>query len=153
MSLETLRRRYDELLKQLHDSQQSQELQPVVTLEEFFDDNPNVTASFASNLPDHPGEAALFDLFKQIRAKPEVQGLWVHVIQMEIEDENNLTEFDWGYSDALVMMTSESAETVKAWFYEYWPDDIQEIDYTSLSVTYDLPEPLPDYHFYLVWWD
>lgn len=153
MSLETLRRRYDELLQQLEQSQQEQSLQPVVTLEEFFDGNPNISASFASNLPDHPGEAALFDLFKQIREKPEVQGLWVHVIEMEIENEDEPTEFDWGYSDALVMMTSESVETVKTWFGDYWPDDIQEMDYSSLSVTYGLPEPLPDHHFYLVWWD
>jgi hypothetical protein len=140
------------------------EPEPAVTLEDFFIGSPNNTGAFASNLPEHPGEDAIYALLQQMRARDDVQDLLVGVTQLEF----NGSEDDWAYSDSLYIITTASALDIspesihsdedppnlgKGWFGTYFPDDVITLTYNERYARCGVPRPPEGYTLYLLWWD
>ena len=118
---------------------------PLVTLEEFFADNTDYGSIGYNFYPDQPAPAEFYELFKQIRARPEVSDVRVQVSQHEVPEE-------WPSSDTVWIITRASPEDVASWIGERfradeiivgWPDAWPVESYT-------IP---PGMQALGVWWD
>lgn len=142
------------------------ELPRAVALEDFFVGNPNTCATFAANIPEHPGEDAFFAHFQQVRARPDVAGVLMGVSQLEFDG----SEDDWPYAEAVYIITTARPEAIspeavsiytdddppvmgQGWFGKYFPDEITPIAYQEGLARYGLPRPPEGHTLYMLWWD
>lgn len=120
---------------------------PLVTLEEFFENNNDYGSIGYNFYPDQPTPAEFYHYFKTIRDKPEVTDVRVEV--KDIEDPEG-----WPATDTIWVITKSSANDVKEWLgLRFQADDIligfpAESYYTIEN--YDVPEGMQAIG---IWWD
>ena len=76
---------------------------PVVTLEEFFEGNPQ-PQSIAVNLDDHPGLPFFYERLKEIRARDDVQDVLVNIY--DLADIIFNSPDGWPYAENVHILTS-----------------------------------------------
>ncbi len=97
---------------------------PVVTLEDFFEENPR-KVSIAPNLGnDHPGLDFFYERLKNIRAREDVQEVLINIYDLSDIIFNNTN--GWPYAENVHFLTSASKETVKSWTQELFASGIIE---------------------------
>jgi len=98
---------------------------PLYTLEDFFVGN-EVEGTIWCNLNPCPAPSAAYALLQDMRRRPEVADVRVQYNAFDMED--------WPFSDTVWIITSASADEVRAWFphslapddcWEGWPDDVK----------------------------
>ncbi len=130
---------------------------PLVSLEEFFDGNDNY-GSIGCNLDDpqaapplpvpywpHPSPQGFYEILRAVRERQEVQDVLVEV------SDTNVGEEDWPFSELVYILTSASAEQVEGWTAKLFPTEVSE-GYDGEKPAL-MPDLLPDYTVYTLWWD
>jgi hypothetical protein len=126
------------------------ELPRAVSLEDFFEGNPNTMATFASNLSYHPGEDAIYYLCKRLKTRSDVDDVFVGVSQIDYLD----SEPDkWVYADTLYFVTTATPPDIKNWFGKLHPDEIYALNADKINARFGLPQPPAGHQIYVAWWD
>src|ERR1041384_6377551 len=73
---------------------------PIVSLEDFFTDNPD-PYSIAANLEPHPSLESISSALRGIRARPDVQDVLVEITDLE---EAESTPAGWPYSERVYVL-------------------------------------------------
>lgn len=121
---------------------------PVVTLEEFFEGNPD-PYSIAVNLADHPGLLFFYERLKAIRAREDVQDVFVNIY--DLSDIIFNREGGWPYSENTHILTSAPEEAVQRWAEELLSDGAGEgWPYGESSI---VPVPKPGFKWWWLSWD
>ncbi len=97
---------------------------PVVSLDDFFEENPN-QESIAPNLMDkHPGLEFFYNQLKTIRARKDVQEVLVNIYDLSgiIFNLPN----GWPYAEDVHILTSASKEVVELWARELFSEEAIE---------------------------
>ena len=71
---------------------------PLLTLEEFFEGNDHY-GSIGCNIPDCPMPREFYEVFKQIRARPDVADVRVQITSWDDPE-------DWPFSDKIWIITA-----------------------------------------------
>jgi hypothetical protein len=71
---------------------------PLLTLEEFFEGNQDA-GSIGCNLPDVPGPRVFYEVFRQLRERPDVADVRVQITSWDDPDY-------WPFSDTVWIVTS-----------------------------------------------
>lgn len=109
----------ERLLERVGDINNPSLPRPLVTLEEFFEDNDDY-GSIGYNLPDPPQPREFYELLKEIRQKPEVSDVRIEVKDLEDPD-------GWPATDTIWIITSAAPAEVRSWFPERLaPDDVYD---------------------------
>jgi hypothetical protein len=119
---------------------------PVVSMEEFFQGNPD-ESSIGCNLGDaHPGVATFYEVLKTVRSRHDVSGVMV-----EITDLNENVPDAWPFSDRVYIITSASEDEVDSWVRRLCPDEVAEGFPSDIPVGFP---PIPaGSRVFNVWWD
>jgi hypothetical protein len=91
---------------------------PIVSLEEFFVGNED-TGSMGCNLTDHPGMATFYEELKTVRQRPDVQGVFVAIHEL---DEDTV----WPFSECVYVLTSAPAAEVSKWVQKLQPSEVSD---------------------------
>ena len=118
---------------------------PVVVLEAFFEGNDD-PGSIGCNLEPHPGVDAFYRILREIRARPDVQDVFVEVSEVMETDEST-----WPFSERIFLLTSAPQSEVELWLTPLQPDDVGE-GY-PLGMPTAAPPLGPGMHVYSAWWD
>lgn len=118
---------------------------PLVTLEEFFEGNNDYSSIGYNFYPDQPSPQEFYQLFKEFRAKTEVNDVLVEVNQHENPDM-------WPSTDTIWIITTASKENVNDWLGErFSPNEILLGFKTHIQLEpYNIPQ---NYHAIGIWWD
>ena len=118
---------------------------PIVTLEEFFEGNSEYGSIGYNFYPDQPAPSEFYEVFKQIRERPDVADVLVEVSQQEMRDE-------WPSTDTVWILTSASLQEVALWLGERFQADELWDGWTDHLVREPVDVPL-SYRPVGVWWD
>jgi len=91
---------------------------PIVSLEEFFTGNEDL-GSIGCNLTDHPGMQTFYTELKAIRSRPDVQGVFVAIHEL---DEDTI----WPFSECVYILTSAPIDEISNWVQKLQPSEISE---------------------------
>ena len=118
---------------------------PVVSLEDFFSGNFDY-GSIGCNLAISPGPQGFFNILKAIRDNDSVQDVLVEVNEV-VEDYPQT----WPFADRIYVLSSASANEVRAWLAPLEPDDLSEgwANGTPPAV----PVLKSGVKVYAAWWD
>jgi hypothetical protein len=120
---------------------------PVVSLEDFFEDNRD-PGSIGCNLSEsvNPGIDGFFEILKRIRDRSDVQDVLVEVHEVVEEDPTV-----WPFSDRIYIISSATREDVESWVSVLHPDEVAE------GFVFGVPSGAPllksGMRVYGVWWD
>lgn len=129
--------RRDALLNKLGGPDDSQWINDVVSLEDFFEGN-HEQGSIWCNLDGDVTPQEAYSLLKNIRAKPNVNDVTVLVTQYDLQE-------DWPFSDTILIATSASEDDIFDWFTEYPFDEITKSGRNGSSNTQS--------RMWSLWWD
>ncbi len=116
----------------------------IVSLEDFFNGNDD-EGSIGCNT-DNSGPQFFREPLFAIRAKPEVQDVFIEITDLMEEDENS-----WPFSDYVYVLTSAPIEEVSDWLVGLNPDSVEKG--WSDSVPSIAPKLATGIEVYLAWWD
>ncbi|HND65988.1 MAG TPA: hypothetical protein PL112_04305 [Candidatus Obscuribacter sp.] len=120
---------------------------PMLSLEEFFEDNE--VGNILVNLDPAPEPREVYATYKAIRNRPDVADVRVEITQVDVYDDGTK---DWPFSDSLWVVTSASPDQVMSWFNSNMaPDEVHQgwsSDRTLEPV--EVPEGM---HPILCWYD
>ena len=118
---------------------------PLVTLEEFFEGNDEYGSIGYNFHEDQPSPAEFYELFKEIRARPDVADVRVQVTQHEMIDE-------WPSSDTIWIVTKVAPNDVTGWLGERFRADEILIGWPQAWTVeaYSVPTGMKALG---VWWD
>ena len=118
---------------------------PLVTLEEFFEENDDFGSIGYNFYPDQPAPSDFYEIFKSINSKPEVFDIRVQVND-QIEPE------DWPSTDTIWIFTSADVDEVDTWLGDRFRGDDYIVGFPdSYQIEdYDIPEGMQAIG---VWWD
>jgi hypothetical protein len=91
---------------------------PIVSLEEFFNGNEDL-GSIGCNLTKHPGMGGFYADLKAIRARANVQDVFVAIHELD-------EETVWPFSECVYILTSARNEEVAKWMEKLQPIEISE---------------------------
>jgi hypothetical protein len=89
--------------------------EPVVDLELFFDGNDDL-GSIGCNLADHPGPAHFYTVFRSIRDRADVHGVWVGISEV-------MSPAEWPFTDHVYIVSTAPAADVATWAATLQPDE------------------------------
>ena len=116
---------------------------PLVSLEEFFEGNKDEN-SIGCNLMEHPGINTFYKVLLQIRNKPNVQDVFVEIMEVEEDDY-------WPFSERVYILASASFDEIKNWVSILEPSEVEE------GYMFGKPPIAPDlqsnHKVFGVWWD
>jgi hypothetical protein len=119
---------------------------PLVTLEEFFEGNDDYGSIGYNFSPPLPAPSEFYELFRQIRQRPDVSDVLVEVSQQEMPDE-------WPSTDTVWIITSAAEADVLDWLGKrFAPDDKLWIGWTEHLKREPYAVP-PGMRPIGVWWD
>jgi hypothetical protein len=81
---------------------------PLLMLEEFFDGNYDYGSIGCNFHQDQPATAEFYELFRQIRDRPDVETVLVQVSQHD-------SPVEWPFTDTVWIITSAAPATVSDW--------------------------------------
>jgi hypothetical protein len=139
--LERLKRRICEA----GDINKPETARPLVSLEEFFEGNDDYGSIGYNFYPDQPSPSEFYELFKQIRSRPEVANVLVEVCQHEMSDE-------WPSTDTVWIITSASIDTLVTWLGERFRAD-EIFDGWTDHVRREAYQIEPGMKAIGIWWD
>jgi hypothetical protein len=123
---------------------QSQNLSPALTLEEFFDGNSD-EGSIACNLVPHPGLGVFRSAFESLLQDPSVRDIRFPVLEW-------IEGLDWPFTDKVIVVTSLSPESIADRIKHLTPDEVGLLDDASIPSFEGLM--IPDgLRAVLIWWD
>lgn len=82
-----------------------------VSLEDFFEGTVDTDTDFAVNIPDHPGNGAMYELLKSFRNREDVLDVVVGVLDAE-GFQGHASPYWWIYSDHVVVISSIPEEDI-----------------------------------------
>ncbi|MEL6950996.1 MAG: hypothetical protein AAGM16_12880 [Pseudomonadota bacterium] len=116
---------------------------PLVTLEEFFEGNDDYGSIGYNFYPDQPAPSEFWQYFAKIRDRDDVATVLIQVSDQEDPD-------GWPSTDTVWIVTSGSADDVKAWLGDRFqadelligtPDHVEQVEipsgYEAIGVWYD----------------
>jgi len=116
---------------------------PLISLEDFFEGN-NDEGSIGCNLVEHPGISTFYTVLLKIRNKPNVQDVFVEI--MEVEDDEY-----WPFSERVYILANTNSKEIEKWVGILEPSEIEE------GYVFGKPPIAPELHFnhqvFGVWWD
>jgi hypothetical protein len=126
----------------------SHDRETVLTLDEYFDGNTEEYATLCANTSRPISAAELWQFLRRIQGKEDV----AHVLIRVYDYEDALADGDcWINTDTVLLVTSASVETVRAWFQSLMFSDVyEEMDLTQYR---NLPQVPSGYRVVAVWWD
>lgn len=116
---------------------------PLLTLNEFFEEN-DVVGSIGCNLDGVPQPSQFYSLFQSLEKKPSVKRIYVQITMFD--------DPDWPFSDTVWFITTSSTDEVAAWFSndlapnEVWEGWVESQNYEKIEI----PE---GYKAIACWWD
>jgi hypothetical protein len=116
---------------------------PTASLEEFFEGNDD-PGSIGCNLMPMLEPKIFYDVFRQIRSRPDVQDVRVQICDYVDDD-------SWPFSDSVFFLTSMPQAELAKLLSELQPDDVGT--FSSEHIPEDLPKPNPGMTIYGAWWD
>jgi hypothetical protein len=122
---------------------------PVVTLDEFFVGNDQEDSIAPNQLGfGRPPVREMYDRFKEIEAREDVQGLFV---SLHFDWRDFFEDSTWPLAENVHIISSAAQDLV-----EFWIEGL-EADGISPGWPYGrhvaAPEPLPGYQIHTVYWD
>lgn len=123
---------------------QTQEITPALSIEEFFDGNEDL-GSIGCNLDPHPGIERFRSVFEQILNRTDVADVRLPVTEF-------IEGLDWPFVDNVIVVTAVDAEDIFHACVELNPDEAWVIDRAELG-RYDglvVPKGMKAVN---VWWD
>ena len=145
------------LFAQIKRQQEVGEPLPIVSLEEFFEGN-NDYGSIGCNLDDpqakpplpvpywpHPSPQGFYEILRAVRERQEVQDVLVEVSDTDVGEE------DRPFSELVYILTTESIGEVEVWAASLHPTEVSE-GYEGEKPAL-VPDLLPGYIVYTLWWD
>ena len=123
---------------------QTQEITPALSIEEFFDGNEDL-GSIGCNLDPHPGIERFRSVFEQILNRTDVADVRLPVTEF-------IEGLDWPFVDNVIVVTAVDAEDIFHACVELSPDEAWVIDRAELG-RYDglvVPNGMKAVN---VWWD
>lgn len=147
MSEETKRLALVALLEPYLDDHDCYQPAPLVPLEAFFEGNDD-TGSLGANLPHHPGIPAFYETLLNLRADPEVSGVWVLAKQHDWKPA-------WPHSDEILVRTRLDAGDVAARLDHLEADTVDPVTLKDVvsDVTGATARCGPGERHIVVWWD
>ena len=117
-----------------------------VSLEDFFEGNRDL-GSIGCNLMEHPGIGRFYEVFRAIRERPEVGGVYVRMT--EIDDDEA-----WPFSDTVYVYTTAPREEVASWVEELSPDEVILVEESDGVKLHPSTPPIPaGMRVCVLWWD
>jgi len=117
---------------------------PTVSLEDFFEGNDDF-GSIGCNLLDSPGPQRFYEVFRQIKGRPDVQGIFVEI--------NDLMDdgVSWPFADTVFVLGKIPVGELQQRLAELQPDEVGAFPPDSIPT--DLPPLQPGMTILGVWWD
>jgi hypothetical protein len=120
---------------------------PVVPAAHFFDGNGD-NGSIAANLLEHPGVRRFAEVASMIEARRDVQAVLVEITDLMADDEDS-----WPYSDTLYVIATAPPATIREWFAELEPDEVETGFADGSERPPGAPSLAPGMTPVRVWWD
>ena len=118
--------------------------EPVVSLEQFFDDNVDL-GSIGCNLPAHPGLGTFFRILRDIRDRRDVYDVLVGISEVPEDDE-------WPFSDHVYVITTADVDDVARWAAPLGADPPSEGWWNGGPPRWPIQVPV-DARVVTLWWD
>lgn len=135
----------EDVLKKIYEQEDNLgESLPIVSLEDFFEENDDI-GSIGCNILEHPGVEKFYSILKEIRNKINVQDVLVEIMEYDGVDNT------WPFSERIYILTKEEKSEISIWTKELQVDGIGE------GYMYGEPKAAPKleegYLVYSLWWD
>lgn len=134
------------LMDKITRQQLENEVEPVVSLEDFFTGNEDF-GSIGCNLTPTLGPQMFCEQLRAIRSRPDVQDVLVEIRDI---NENDPDPFMWPFSDQIYILTSASHEEILKWLAPLQPDEVEPayINIRVQSIGLENGKEI-----YRAWWD
>lgn len=123
---------------------QSQEISPALTIEEFFDNN-NDEGSIGCNLAPHPGIDIFRSTFEALLEDAAVRDVRFPVVEW-------IEGLDWPFTDKVIIVTTLDLREVEDRVKHLMPDEVGDLADAAQSEFEGLLIP-EGYRAVLIWWD
>jgi hypothetical protein len=118
--------------------------EPVVSLEQFFEDNVDL-GSIGGNLDPHPGIATFYRVLRDIRDRPEVDDVLVGISEVV---ENR----EWPFANHVYVITTATPAEVAKWAAPLDCDAPGDGWWNGAPPRWPIQVPR-DAHIVTLWWD
>ena len=118
--------------------------EPVVSLEQFFEDNVDL-GSIGGNLNPHPGIATFYRVLREIRDRPDVDDVLVGISEV-------LENGEWPFANHVYVITTASPADVTKWAAPLDSDEPGSGWWNGAPPRWPIQVP-GDAHIVTLWWD
>ena len=118
--------------------------EPVVSLEQFFEDNVDL-GSIGGNLSPHPGIATFYRVLREIRDRPDVDDVLVGISEV-------MENGEWPFANHVYVITTASPADVAKWAAPLDSDEPGDGWWNGAPPRWPIQVP-GDAHIVTLWWD
>ena len=133
----------DTKCKALKDDLAAQPEPQIVAAERFFDGNDDL-GSIGCNLEEHPGVDAFRDVFAGLLRRPDVQGVYAQISELDPGDDC------WPFSDTVIVAGTITADELRDAVSALQPDEVGDAEQFGISRAIAEKHGTP---VLAIWWD